>query len=62
MFAHLTSFAPGVEGLHGNLGFLAGLRVVSPFEISTSICRSSVTICFGLYLFIGMSRSPSDDD
>ena len=44
MFAHPTSYAPVVEGLQCNLGLLTGLRVVFPFEISTSICRSSVTI------------------
>jgi hypothetical protein len=29
-----------------------------PFAIPTSICRSKVTICSGLYLFIGVSSSP----
>ena len=32
---------------------LQACGVVFPFAISTSICRSSVTTCSGLYLFIG---------
>src|SRR5664279_605219 len=32
--------------------------VFFPFAMLTSICRSIVTICSGLYLFIGMTASP----
>lgn len=28
---------------------------VFPFAISTSICRSGVTVCSGLYLFVDMT-------
>src|SRR5215467_14225766 len=31
--------------------------VVFPLAISTSICRSSVTICSGLYFFMGIPAS-----
>src|ERR1017187_9534181 len=33
--------------------------VVFPFAMLTSICRSIVTICSGLYLLIGMTRFSS---
>src|SRR5271167_3036241 len=33
--------------------------VVFPFAMPTSICRSIVTICSGLYLLIGMTRFSS---
>jgi hypothetical protein len=33
--------------------------VVFPFAMPTSICRSTVTICSGLYLLIGMTRFSS---
>jgi len=50
---------PAVERLDGDLGFFAGLGVVFPFAMLTSICRSIVTICSGLYLLIGMFRFSS---
>src|SRR5271168_3910070 len=37
---------------------LQACGVVLPFAISTSICRSSVTICSGLYLLIDMTGLP----
>src|SRR5271165_7451009 len=37
---------------------LQACGVVFPFAMLTSICRSIVTICSGLYLFIGMTASP----
>ena len=37
---------------------LQACGVVFPFAISTSICRSSVTICSGLYLLIGITGFP----
>jgi hypothetical protein len=37
---------------------LQACGVLFPFAISTSICRSSATICSGLCFFIGMSSSP----
>src|SRR5271170_2750579 len=37
---------------------LQACGVVLPFAISTSTCRSSVTICSGLYLLIGMTGLP----
>src|SRR5690348_14988277 len=50
---------PAVERLHGDLGISAGLWGVLPLAISTSICRSSVTICSGWYRFIGISLTPA---
>src|ERR1700690_3347392 len=38
---------------------LQACGVVFPFAMLTSICRSIVTICSGLYLLIGMSRFSS---
>src|ERR1035438_7464124 len=38
---------------------LQACGVVFPFAIPTSICRSIVTICSGLYLLIGMTRFSS---
>ena len=32
------------------------LKATPAFAISISICRSKFTICFGLYLFIGLTR------
>ena len=43
------------SSLLGNFGFLAGLRVLFPLAISTSIWCSTDAICSGLYLFIGMT-------
>src|SRR5580704_3149818 len=37
---------------------LQACGVVFPFAMPTSICRSIVTICSGLYLLIGMIRVP----
>jgi hypothetical protein len=37
---------------------LQACGVVFPLATSSSICRSSVTICSGLYLFIGMTGLP----
>jgi hypothetical protein len=51
-------FSPAVVRLNRDLCFLAGLRRGLPIRDSTSTCRSSVTICSGLYLLIGMSSSP----
>jgi hypothetical protein len=47
---------PSVVGLLGALGFLQGLRY-QPFAISTSICRSNITICSRLCEF---SLIPTD--
>src|SRR5271166_1541089 len=38
---------------------LQACGVVFPFAMLTSICRSIVTICSGLYLLIGMTRFSS---
>src|SRR5580698_11235648 len=38
---------------------LQACGVVFPFAMPTSICRSIVTICSGLYLLIGMTRFSS---
>src|ERR1017187_3394589 len=38
---------------------LQACGVVFPFAMPTSICRSTVTICSGLYLLIGMTRFSS---
>jgi len=38
-------FSPAVVRLHRDFSFFARLRRVFPFAISTSTCRSSVTIC-----------------
>jgi hypothetical protein len=35
--------------------------MVFQLAISTSICRSSVTICSGLYFFIGIPALPQGD-
>src|SRR5713101_10130667 len=39
---------------------LQACGVVFPFAMLTSICRSIVTICSGLYLLIGMTRFSSN--
>src|SRR5271154_465524 len=38
---------------------LQACGVVFPFAMPTSICRSIVTICSGLYLLMGMTRFSS---
>ena len=51
--------APAVEGLHREGGFLASLWGGLSVGNLTSICRSIVTICSGLYLCMGMTRFSS---
>ncbi len=53
-------FAGGIAGAKYTGCFIAAglFGVLFPFAISTSICRSSATICSGLCFFIGMSSSP----
>src|ERR1700681_68773 len=46
---------PAVVRPHGDFNFLAGSRVVFPFAIPPSICRSSVTVCSTLYLLMDMT-------
>src|ERR1700674_2045366 len=50
---------PAVERLHGVSASLQACGGVFPFATLTSICRSIVTICSGLYLLIGMTSYSS---
>jgi hypothetical protein len=49
----------GVIGAQVSSTSLQACGVVFPFAIPTSICRSKVTICSGLYLLMDMTSFPS---